>query len=128
MPREVLNIILAAVSIIVTGLASWGVATFTTWINSKLKDKKMANLLATALSIVADAVKRIFQEFVEALKKEGAFNEAAQKEAKEAAIKEIRSRLTPELVEFIQANFGDIQVWISEQIEVAIYNLKSQSK
>ena len=128
MEQSVLNIILAAVSIIVTGLASWGVAAFTTWINSKMKDKKMANLLSTALNIVADSVKRIFQEFVEALKKEGKFNEAAQKEAKEAAMREIQSKLTPELTEFIQNNFGDIKAWISEQIEVAIYNFKNSSK
>lgn len=128
MEQSVLNIILAGVSIIVTGLASWGVAIFTNWINSKMKDKKMAALLAQALQIVADAVKLIFQEFVEALKKSGKFDEAAQKEAKEAAIKIIMNKLTPELKEFITANYGDITEWVSNQIEVAIYNFKNQSK
>ena len=94
---RVLNIILAGVSIIVTGLASWGVAVFTNWINSKMKDKKMAALLAQAMQIVADAVKLIFQEFVEVLKKNGKFDEAAQKEAKEKATKIIMNKLTTEL-------------------------------
>ena len=126
MNQSVLNIILAGVSIIVTGLASWGVAVFTNWINSKMKDKKMAALLSQAMQIVADAVKLIFQEFVEALKKNGKFDEAAQKEAKEAATKIIMNKLTPELKEFITANYGDIAAWVSDQIEVAIYNFKNQ--
>ena len=124
---KVLNIILAGVSIIVTGLASWGVAVFTNWINSKMKDKKMAALLAQAVQIVADAVKLIFQEFVEALKKNGKFDEAAQKEAKEEATKIIMNKLTPELKEFITANYGDISTWVNDQIEVAIYNLKNKA-
>ena len=125
---KVLNIILAGVSIIVTGLASWGVAVFTNWINSKMKDKKMAALLAQAMQIVADAVKLIFQEFVEVLKKNGKFDEAAQKEAKEKATKIIMNKLTPELKEFITANYGDISAWVNDQIEVAIYNFKNSSK
>lgn len=126
MPQEVLNIILAAVSIIVTGLVSWGVTAFTVWINGKIKDKKIANLLSKVMGIIADAVKLIFQEFVEALKKEGKFNEAMQKEAKERAMKIIMSKLTPELKNFIQDNYGDITAWVSDQIEVAIYNFKNQ--
>lgn len=125
---KVLNIILAGVSIIVTGLASWGVAVFTNWINSKMKDKKMAALLAQAMQIVADAVKLIFQEFVEVLKKNGKFDEAAQKEAKEKATKIIMNKFTPELKEFITANYGDISTWVNDQIEVAIYNFKNSSK
>ena len=125
---QVLNIILAGVSIIVTGLASWGVAVFTNWINSKMKDKKMAALLAQAMQIVADAVKLIFQEFGEEKKKNGKFDEATQKEAKEAATKIIMNKLTPELKEFITTNYGDISAWVNEQIEVAIYNFKNSSK
>lgn len=126
MPQEVLNIILSAVSIIVLGLASWGVTVLTSFINSKMKDKKMAALLTKALNIVSDAVKKIFQEFVETLKKEGKFDKEAQQKAKEAATKIINSELTPELVEFIQSNFGDVKEWISNQIEVAIFNFKNK--
>ena len=75
---------------------------------------------------VADAVKLIFQEFVEVLKKNGKFDEAAQKEAKEKATKIIMNKLTPELKEFITANYGDISAWVNDQIEVAIYNFKNK--
>ena len=126
MSQELLNIFLTALGIAVTGLVSWAVAALTTFINSKMKDQKMAKLLTKCLDIIANAVKKIFQEFVEALKKEGKFDKEAQNQAKEAAMKIINSELTPELIEFIQANFGDVQEWISNQIEVAIYNLKNK--
>lgn len=126
MPQEVLNIIWSALGIAVTGLVGWGVSALTIWLNKKIKNQKLAALLTRVLNIVADAVKEIFQEFVESLKEHGTFNEAAQKQAKEAAMNIIQSQLTPELTEFIQSNFGDVQSWISKQIEVAIYNFKNK--
>lgn len=126
MPQEILNIILSAVSVIVVGLASWGVTLLTNWITSKMKDKKAAGFLTKILGIIADAVKQIYQQFVEALKNEGKFNKEAQEKAKEGALKIIKEQLTPELTEFIKNNYGDATTWISNQIEVALYNLKNK--
>lgn len=126
MPQGLMEIIWSAVGIIVTGLVGWGVTVLTVWLNGKIKDKRIANLLTTALNIVADAVKMVFQEFVETLKKNGKFDAEAQREAKERALKIIKSKLTPELTDFIKENFGDVEAWISEQIEVAIYNFKNK--
>ena len=126
MPQEVLNIILSAVSVVVLGLASWGVTILTSFINSKMKDKKMAAFLTKIINIVNDSVKTIFQEFVEILKQEGRFDETKQKQAKEKALQIINSQLTPELIDFVQSNYGDVEAWISNQIEVAIYNLKNK--
>lgn len=124
MPQEVLNIILAAVSVIVTGLAGWGVATFTNWISSKMKDKKMAKILSDIFQIITDVVMEIFQTYVEALKKEGKFDAAAQKMAKDRAMEKIMARLSDTMKDYISEHYGDIRNWISEQIEVAIYQLK----
>lgn len=126
MPQEVLNIILSAVSVVVLGLASWGVTVLTSFINSKMKDKKMAAFLTKIINIVNDSVKTIFQEFVEILKQEGRFDETKQKQAKEKALQIINSQLTPELIDFVQSNYGDVEAWLSNQIEVAIYNLKNK--
>lgn len=82
-------------------------------------------MVTQCLNIVVDAVKQIYQEFVEALKKEGKFDAKAQAEAKEKAIAIIKNQLTPELTEFIKENYGDVQEWILNQIEVALYNLKN---
>ena len=119
-----LQILIAAVSVIVTGLASWGVATFTTWISSKMKDKKMAKILSDIFQIITDVVMEIFQTYVEALKKEGKFDVAAQKMAKDRAMEKIIARLSDTMRNYISEHYGDIRNWISEQIEVAIYQLK----
>lgn len=121
-----LQILIAAVSVIVTGLASWGVATFTTWISSKMKDKKMAKILSDIFQIITDVVMEIFQTYVEALKKEGRFDTAAQKMAKDRAMEKIMARLSDTMKDYISEHYGDIRNWISEQIEVAIYQLKNQ--
>ena len=125
MPQEVLNIILSAVSILVTGLASWGVGVLINWMNSKIKDQTLARHLTAATQIVTDAVMNVFQSFVDTLKKNGNFDEAAQKEAKDRAMEIILNQLTPELKDYITDNYGDIYEWISNKIESVIYSLKS---
>ena len=58
------------------------------------------------------------------LKKEGKFDEAAQKEAKEKAYAIITGQLTEELRKYITDNFGDMKEYLMNQIEAMIYNLK----
>lgn len=45
MPQEVLNILLSALGVVVTGLASWGVAMLQNELILRLKIKKLQNLL-----------------------------------------------------------------------------------
>lgn len=128
MPQEVLNIILSAVSILVTGLASWGVGVLISWMNSKIKDQKLAQHLTKITQIVTDAVMNVFQSFVETLKANGRFDEKAQEEAKDRALDIIQNQLTPELVDYIKENYGDVQEWLSNKIESVIYTLKATNK
>lgn len=128
MPQEVLNIILSAVSILVTGLASWGVGVLISWMNSKIKDQKLAQHLTKITQIVTDAVMNVFQSFVETLKVNGRFDEKAQEEAKDRALDIIQNQLTPELVDYIKENYGDVQDWLSNKIESVIYTLKATNK
>lgn len=128
MSQEILNIILSAVSLLVTGLVGWGVSVFTSWLNTKIKDKQLAGYLTQITNIVTDAVMNIYQSFVETLKANGKFDQAAQKEAKDAALKVIESQLTDELRDFIADNFGDIQAWLGNKIESVIYGLKATNK
>lgn len=121
---EVLNIILSAVSIIVTGLATWGVKAFTSWIGTKIKDEKLAKYLTQITEITSDAVMNIYQSFVETLKANGKFDAEAQKQAKKAALNIIESQLTDELKGFIVDNYGDMRTWLENKIEAVIYTLK----
>ncbi len=119
-----LQILIAAVSVIVTGLAGWGVTAFTTWVSSKMKDQKAAKMLSDIMQIITDAVMEVFQTYVEALKNTGKFDEAAQKMAKEKAMQKIMARLTETMKNYISEHYGDIMEWISDKIESTIYQLK----
>lgn len=125
MPQEILNIIISAVSIVVTGLVSWGVSVLINLMNTKIKDKTLAAHLTAITQIVTDAVMNVFQTFVETLKANGTFDKAAQEEAKQKALDIIMNQLTPELVEYIKSNYGDVKEWISNKIESVIYSLKA---
>ena len=117
-------ILWTAVGTFVTGLLSWLTIVITNFFNSKIKDKKIAKMTTDITTIILNAVQTVFQTFVEVLKKEGTFNAEAQKEAKERALTIITSQLTPELVEYIKSNLGDVEEYIKNRIESMIYSLK----
>ena len=122
--NEVWKIILSAIGILVTGLMTWLVAVITNWFNSKIKDKKVAKFMSDITEIVFNGVSCVFQTFVDSLKKANKFDKQAQEEAKQKAFTIIMTQLTPELQEYIQSNFGDVQTYIMNRIESTIYSLK----
>lgn len=107
-----------------TGLATWLTTFIVGLLNQKIKDKKLARWSSELAQIIMSAVQTVFQEFVDVMKKEGKFDENAQKEAKERAYKIITSQLTSELKSYIESNFGDMKEYLMNQIEAMIYNLK----
>lgn len=126
MTNELFKIILAAISILVSGLASWGVTILTKFLNSKMKDKQAARFGSNILIIVTDAAQNIFQTYVESLKNEGKFTKKAQEDAKKKAIDIAESQLTNELKEYIQDNFGDIRTYLGNKLESVLYSLKNK--
>lgn len=124
MSQEVFKLILSAIGLILTGLAGWVTTMLTSWLNTKIKDKKMAQHATAITTIVMSSVQIVFQTFVDSLKKSGEFDMVAAKEAKDRCIKIIKTQLTPELMDYIQANFGEIEEYISNQVEAMIYQLK----
>ena len=128
MNQEILNIILAGLGTIVSGLCTWGIAVLTKWLDNKIKDDKLKNFLVNITAIVMDAVMAVYQEFVETLKEKGEFDEEAQKEAKEKAKQIIMGQLTIDMKNYITENFGEIQSWVEEKIEAVIYDLKNKNK
>lgn len=108
-----------------TGLATWLTALLVDFLNQKIKDKKIARWSTDLFQIVMSAVQSVFQEFVDTMKKNGKFDEAAQKEAKERAYNIIINQLTPELQNYIKENFGDMKDYIMNQIEAMVYQLKN---
>lgn len=125
---DLMKVILTIVGTVGTGLATWLTTVIIAWLNSKIKDKKLARWSTAVTKIIMGAVQSVFQTYVEALKKEGKFTEAEQRIANEKALSIIKSQLTDELIKYIKENFGDMEVFLKEQIEAMIYQLKIQSK
>ena len=124
MTEELLNTILAAVGVIISGLAAWAAEALVSWIKTKIKDKKFQMFLEKITYIVRDAVQAVYQEFVDGLKKQGKFDEEAQTMVKDKAIEIIECQLTASMREFIEENFGDLELWIAHKIESIIYEAK----
>lgn len=106
------------------GLATWLTTFIVGLLNQKIKDKKLARWSSELFQIIMSAVQTVFQEFVDTMKKNGKFDEAAAKEAKDRAYNIIVGQLTIELRDYITDNFGDMKEYLMNQIEAMIYNLK----
>lgn len=126
MPQELWTIVWSALGTIVTAFIGWLTTTGIIWLNQKIKDRKIARWSSALYQIIMTAVQTVFQEFVDAMKKAGKFDEEAAREAKERAMKIIMTQLTPELRQYIEDNFGDMKEYLMNQIEAVIYQLKNR--
>ena len=127
MNEILINIISVVVTSIVLPLISIAGAKLIQFINSKIKNNKAADLLTTATTIVINAVRSVFQTYVEALKKEGSFNKDAQiialNKAKDIAL----TQMTDEVKEYLVATYGSLDSWLDTNIEATINILKNKS-
>ena len=121
-----INIISIIVTAVVIPLITLLGAKLVKWVASKIDDENAAKIVENASNIVLNAVKAVFQTYVEALKKEGKFDAAAQKVALEQAKTIALSQLTADTQKFISANFGDVDTWLVTQIEATINTLKNK--
>lgn len=119
-----LNIISVVVSAIVLPLISIGGTQLIKLINSKIKNQEASKLLSDATSIVLNAVRIVTQTYVDTLKANGSFNKDAQLVALNKAKDIALSQMSSDVKDFINANFGDVQLWITNQIEASINLLK----
>lgn len=124
MTQEILNIVLAGVSIIVTGLASALVVWIKQWINTKIKDKKIAQYSSQLTDIIYNCVTEVSQTYVDELKKEGKFNKETQKIALAKCLEKVKSVMTSELREWVEETFGDFETYITTLIESAVHTIK----
>ena len=125
MNEIIINIISVVVTSIVLPLISIAGAKLIQFINSKIKNNKAADLLTTATTIVINAVRSVFQTYVEALKKEGSFNKDAQiialNKAKDIAL----TQMTDEVKDYLVTTCGSLDSWLDAKIEATINILKN---
>ncbi len=121
---NILSIVVTAVVIPVISFLGYKLSNF---LSTKIKDEKAANFLKQASEIVLSAVRSVFQTYVESLKNSGSFNKDAQAIAFNKAYSIIESQIQGELKDFIISNYGDLSVWITNQIEASVNILKNKA-
>jgi hypothetical protein len=121
------NILFSILGTVLTALGSWIVSKLVSLINTKIKDAKLKGYLNLALNAVTNAVKATYQTYVENIKGTEFWTAEAQKKALNNAVNIIKAELGNDVKEFIENNFGDFEIWIKNQIEAALYNLKNSN-
>lgn len=125
MDQILINILSVVVTAVVIPLITLLGTKFIQFIGAKTHNEKAAQALANATTIVLNAVKTVFQTYVEALKKNGTFDQKAQVEALTKARDLALKQFSDELKGFITASYGDLNTWLTMQIEATINTLKN---
>ena len=76
------------------------------------------------MEILTTSVNALTQTTVSELKKNGKFDSESACRVKEECVKLIKNQLAPDMIEFIQNNFGDVTDYVSTQIESFILSQK----
>lgn len=118
------QVILSIIGVVLTGLGSL----FTYLINKYVKNEKLKTVVSSFDTLVKDSVENVYQTYVEALKKDGMFDEAAQKEALSKCLALIESNMSSDVLSWLNSNYADIESYIKDQIEAMIAKLKNGSK
>ncbi len=125
MNEILLNILSVVVSAVVLPLISLIGAKLVSFINTKINNEKASKLLEKATEIVTSAVRSVFQTYVEALKKNGTFDKNSQISALNQAKTIVINQMTDEVKTYISATYGNLDNWLSTNIEATISKLKS---
>ena len=73
MNEVLLNILSVVVTAVILPLISYAGTRLISYLNSKIKDEKARELLTQATGVVTNAVRAVFQTYVDSLKKSGNF-------------------------------------------------------
>jgi hypothetical protein len=125
MNEILLNVLSVVVTAVVLPLISLAGSKLVQLINAKINNEKAAKLLSTATEIVLNAVRSVFQTYVEALKENGTFDAESQKKALSQAKDTALSQMSEEVKSYITSNYGDLDTWLTTQIEASINLLKN---
>lgn len=118
---QVILYIIGALFSVLSGLAIY-------WINKKVKNDKIREILLGACGIVSDGVDFVYQTYVEGLKGTSFWDEKAMKEANDKAVEYIVGHLSKDAMKYIEANGQDVVDWAKEQVEIAIKKSKDAHK
>ena len=126
MNEILLNILSVVVTSIILPLLTYAGTRLIAYLNSKIKDENYKILLTTATDIVVNAVRSVFQTYVESLKASGNFDSEAQLIALNKAKDIALEQMTDEVKNFISKNYGSVDAWLTTTIESTINLIKNK--
>ena len=94
------------------------------FLNSKIKNNQAKELLVQATTIVTNAVRSVFQTYVDSLKASGSFDAHAQTVALTKARDIALEQMSDDVKNYIVNNYGDLNNWLTTQIESTINLIK----
>ncbi|MCM1221522.1 MAG: hypothetical protein NC548_44295 [Lachnospiraceae bacterium] len=118
-------IIIEVIAAILAALGSWVLVKVKTLINTKIKNAKIREILDGAADVVSSVVKATYQTYVEAIKHTDEWTDDAKAHALQMATDAAKSKLSEEIKTYISENFGDVDLWLKDQIEAKLYDLKN---
>lgn len=127
MNEIIISIISVVVTSVVLPLITLGGTRLIQLINQKIKDEKTRIILTGLSTIVERAVRSVTQTYVDSLKKSGKFDQEAQRIAFSLAKEEVLKELNQETKSFIETNYGNINDFVTTQIESTINLIKTKS-
>ena len=89
-------------------------------LKQKTNDDTAKKYLDMLNDTIAATVLATTQTYVEALKKQGKFDEAAQKEAFKQTYDAVMKVLTAEAIKYITVSVGDLETYVTNQIEAQV--------
>lgn len=97
------------------------------WVNAKAKELKATTdnvythkYIKMLQDTIIKTVIAVNQTYVDALKQQGSFDKAAQEEAFKRVYETVLLSLNEEAYEYLNNIFGDLQTYITAQIEAAV--------
>lgn len=126
MNEILINAISVIVTVVVIPIITLLGTKLVSWINGKINNEKSAEALTAATNAVVSAVKTILQTYVEALKKEGKFDEVSQRKAFNQARILALSQINTDVQMYVEKTYGSFDTWLTTQIEATINTLKNK--
>ena len=97
-----------------------------TEIISAVESEKAKEKLNNAIDLVQSIVLDVAQTYVDPLKEKGEFTEEAANEAKAMALRKAKLLLATDGIAFLASTYGDVDEWLSTQVESFIKEMKIQ--
>jgi Ni,Fe-hydrogenase I large subunit len=129
--NEILKeVIMSVITIMITILSGCITRIITIKMNdmsNKIKDSRKVEFLNWVNSVIVQCVDTTTQTYIDTLKKNGNFNEQAQKEAFNMTMNNISSLLSEQDMSTLGGYVGDTSTWITTSIESYIKSRKEGS-